>query len=320
MILPMFFALSGFLVAGSLTRSKTIVSFLYLRVIRIFPALVVEVTLSAIVLGSLFTTHTFADYVRDGEFRRYFLNIFGDIHYTLPGVFSGNPLPSQVNAQLWTIPYELKCYIVAALVGLVGIRRRRGLFLFSVLALQLVIAQRMLVYGILKTAVPGNVLVLCFLFGVTIYLYRDKVYYSGKIALFAGALCLGLLYSSYGGYFVALPVAYITVYLGLQNPKNFGLPRGGDYSYGIYLYGFPIQQAVAALGEWTHSAAVNLILSLPVIAMVASLSWHLVERPALSARTLQPAIDKLALRLWRSLSHRAPFAKVIAPGGAERES
>lgn len=63
MILPMFFALSGFLVAGSLTRSETIVSFLYLRVIRIFPALVVEVTLSAIVLGSLFTTHWFVDYI-----------------------------------------------------------------------------------------------------------------------------------------------------------------------------------------------------------------------------------------------------------------
>ena len=194
----------------------------------------------------------------------------------------------------------------------------RGLFLISVLALQLVVAQRMLVYGALKTAVPGNVLVLCFLFGVTMYLYKDKVYYSGKIALFAGTLCIGLLYSAYGGYFVALPVAYVTVYLGLQNPKSLGLPRGGDYSYGIYLYGFPIQQAVAALGEWTHSAAVNLILSLPVIGMVAYLSWHLVERPALSARTLQPAIDNLALRLWRSLSHRAPLARVIAPSGAER--
>src|SRR5579872_720444 len=90
-ILPMFFSLSGFLVAGSLERSKTFLTFLGLRVFRIMPALAVEVLLSALILGPLLTTLSLGAYVRDSEFHAYFLNIVGDIHYLLPGVFTSNP-------------------------------------------------------------------------------------------------------------------------------------------------------------------------------------------------------------------------------------
>src|ERR1700730_11641565 len=55
-LVPLFFALSGFLVAGSLERSKTLISFFGLRILRIVPALSVEVFLSALFLGPLLTT------------------------------------------------------------------------------------------------------------------------------------------------------------------------------------------------------------------------------------------------------------------------
>ncbi|SHN38015.1 Acyltransferase family protein [Duganella sacchari] len=124
-ILICFFALSGFLVAGSLLRCKTLFMFLGLRVVRIVPALFLEVTISALLLGPLVTTVPLSTYFSSQEFHSYFLNIAGIIHYTLPGVFETNPFPKVINGQLWTIPWELECYVALSLLSLVGIVGRR---------------------------------------------------------------------------------------------------------------------------------------------------------------------------------------------------
>ena len=100
LIVPMFFSLSGFLIAGSLERSRTLISFLGLRAIRLVPALLVETVLSAIVIGLLFSYLPYRQYLVDSEFSRYFLNVIGDIHYNLPGVFEHNPFPRIVNGQI----------------------------------------------------------------------------------------------------------------------------------------------------------------------------------------------------------------------------
>ena len=100
LILPMFFALSGFLVGSSLERCRTLGMFLGLRAIRIYPALIVEVILSAFILGPLVTTFQLGDYFHDPLFRQYLLNAVGDVHFTLPGIFASNPLPNVMNGQL----------------------------------------------------------------------------------------------------------------------------------------------------------------------------------------------------------------------------
>jgi peptidoglycan/LPS O-acetylase OafA/YrhL len=102
-IIPMFFALSGFLIAGSLERSKTTLTFIGLRVIRIYPALAVEAALSAFLIGSAVTTLPLAAYFRDPLFWKYLLNVTGDIHYLLPGVFENNPVPKTVSFGLFRL-------------------------------------------------------------------------------------------------------------------------------------------------------------------------------------------------------------------------
>jgi peptidoglycan/LPS O-acetylase OafA/YrhL len=87
LILPMFFALSGFLVAGSLERCPTLVSFFGLRLLRIVPALSVEVLLSAMIFGPLLSAFDLRAYFTDPEFYSYFLNVTGNIHYLLPRCF-----------------------------------------------------------------------------------------------------------------------------------------------------------------------------------------------------------------------------------------
>jgi peptidoglycan/LPS O-acetylase OafA/YrhL len=109
LILPAFFALSGFLVCGSLLRTKSFFVFAAHRALRLLPALSVEILLSAILLGPLLTTFELGAYFRSPTFWSYFLNIVGDIHYELPGLFLTNPKAEIVNRSLWTIPFELEC-------------------------------------------------------------------------------------------------------------------------------------------------------------------------------------------------------------------
>src|SRR5271168_2704028 len=118
-IVPAFFALSGFLVTGSALRVRATSTFLMFRVLRILPALLVEVTLSALVLGPIFTTLPLRHYFSDPQFFRYFGNIVGWITFYLPGVFHDNIYPT-VNGNLWTLPAELDCYLITGALLLTG--------------------------------------------------------------------------------------------------------------------------------------------------------------------------------------------------------
>ncbi len=296
LILPMFFALSGFLVAGSLERCRTLTTFLSLRVLRLIPALAVEICLSAIIVGPMVTNLALPDYAADPATRAYFLNIVGDMHYALPGVFSGNPFPYVVNGQLWTVPFELDCYLAIAVLSVVGLHHYRRVFTVLVLGLQLAFAAMAAHSGLLSAHVtgpaPGRVLVLCFLAGVMLYLNREHVVHSRTLAILSLAASLLLLAAPSGDMFVAIPAAYLTVYLGLLNPRRLAIMKTGDYSYGIFLYGFPVQQAVAYLGPWARHSAVSIGLSLPIVALIAAASWHGVEKHALKLRRHLPAMER----------------------------
>ena len=124
--LPMFFALSGFLVTGSALRTGRLIPFLGLRVLRLLPALLVEVTLSAIILGATFTQLPLSEYYASPMFWSYFLNIVGDIHLFLPEVFNNNNTDI-VNSNLWTLPWELQCYIVMSVMIVTGVLFHRNM-------------------------------------------------------------------------------------------------------------------------------------------------------------------------------------------------
>jgi peptidoglycan/LPS O-acetylase OafA/YrhL len=144
-ILPMFFGLSGFLVIGSAQR-LSLKDFALNRAIRIFPALIVEILLSALIIGPIFTNISLPAYFSGSEFGTYFLNIFGFIHYRLPGLFVDNPVPYIVNGSLWTVPFEILCYIVmAGLVVSTLVKRASALVTLAVAS---IIFSMVLVYGV----------------------------------------------------------------------------------------------------------------------------------------------------------------------------
>jgi len=243
-------------------------------------ALAVDTIFCALVLGVLLTTVPLREYFTSRDFVHYFLNIIGLIHYRLPGVFTTMPVP-KVNAQLWTIPNELYCYIILTLLGLVGLHRRRGLFLIAVIT---AMAAHMLyvVYDPPEVVDLWQLLLPSFLFGVAFYLYQDVVLRDWRLfMLSAVAQALLLQRHDWTMVFAAIPVAYNTIYLGLTDFKRINLIRSGDYSYPLYLYSFPIQQAVGFLLPTVGMIWwMNLILSTPLSLALAMFSWHLVEKPS----------------------------------------
>ena len=214
-VLPAFFVLSGFLVAGSLFRNS-IPQFLSLRAIRIFPALAVEVTMSALVLGLLVTQLPTTAYLASPQFHAYFLNIIGDIHFTLPGVFEGRP----INLQLWTIPFELECYICLVVLALVGLVARPRLFGTLIVAAVLIATAIAIDKGWYHKGwnVPGRMLVLSFLFGVLCYLFKRSLPFNRWLCLACAVATYVFLSFPNLTFLAAAPLAYVTIYLGPDAP------------------------------------------------------------------------------------------------------
>jgi peptidoglycan/LPS O-acetylase OafA/YrhL len=287
-LLPSFFALSGFLIVSSLERS-TIRGFIGLRAIRIVPALAVDTFLKILIVGPLFTVLPLRLYFSSKETWTYLLNIVGRIHYRLPGVFLHNPTPENLNGQLWTIPWEFSCYAIILLLAIIGILRSRTWFLaLAIVAPILVLSILTQRYPALfapseRFIAPSTIdLVLSFLAGVAIYKYREFIPHSPIIAVSAVISYAVSANTQYSSVFTGPFVAYITVWIGVTNYRRTFLIRSGDYTYGIYVYHSVLQQVIVSLGILTWYAVFG--MSLALVVALASMSWHLVEKPALSLR------------------------------------
>ncbi|MEO6340628.1 MAG: acyltransferase [Caulobacteraceae bacterium] len=301
-ILAGFFTLGGFLVTGSAERLN-LGNFLINRALRIFPALAVEVILCAVVLGAVFTTLPLKEYFSSPITWHYFTNIVGWINYQLPGVFKDHPT-DVVNTSIWTIPYELGSYLLLTGFILFGLLKRPIAFLAFTIAFGVAGLAFVAIFGTaepathlmrgvaLLTAGIGSRLVMGFLLGALIYLWRHKLPYDHRIAAVAAALCLVIGALGPSAWLTqpllnvtAVPaIAYLIIYLGVSPLPLPWLLKNRDYSYGVYLYGWPIQQAVTGLFPDVHNPFLHSAISFPVIFLLAAGSWHFVERPMLRLR------------------------------------
>lgn len=282
---PMFFALSGFLVTGSAFRTKRVLPFMALRFFRIFPALCVEILLSAFVIGAVFSTLPLHDYYLSPGFYTYFGNIIGFVQMELPGVsFSDG---DTVNANLWTLPSEFHCYLALALLIVAGIAFKRAIFtvLFGLVTVVLLIANMFFDYNATPFILAGDINVYYFYVGAMFFLWRDRIPYS--VWLFAPCVVVTylLMFLTHAIYIIPAMLTYVTVFIGLTNFPTSRLLQSGDYSYGIYLYGYPISQVlVTTFPALRHNFFGLLFSAVFCTVLFAFLSWHLVEKRFLRLR------------------------------------
>jgi len=277
-----FFVISGFLVTQSFEATGSPWRFLAKRALRIYPGLAACILLCVFVLGPLVTSLPLGAYLRSAGVYDFLLNnlALNVEHNGLPGVrFTGFPVGDIIDGPLWSLPCEVVMYVMV--LGLGSLRLLRLWLLVPLLALGL---------GCLwfdSAQSPwfiGSVgwLLGFFVAGMILYKLRDRGIFSGRIALAALA---GLAASVPLGAFILLfPLfgAYLVIYLALER-RLPAIPAAkvGDLSYGLYIYGWPVAQALlyvsgGALAWWQLFP-----LALALSAAIAFLSWHLIEKPAL---------------------------------------
>lgn len=304
MALYAFFAISGFLITDSFHRSRTLAHFSAARFLRIFPGLLVVLLLTIVVLGPLTTTLPASEYFVDPATIAYVpRNLsLAFLQYELPGVFQTNPDAGPINGSLWTLFYEVVCYAGVVVVGLLGVfARRRRLLVTTVL------------YGLWWLAVlavgdraPETLLLLWelslpFFIGMVLHAVRDRVRLSWLALVFLAALPVIAGPSLFGHLAVVAAISYGVFVIGYRIRGPILLyNRLGDYSYGTYIYGFPIQQTLIFFIP-AMTAVWNATLGLIITFGFAWASWHLVEKPALGRKkALGTAMQRLTerSRIW----------------------
>lgn len=266
-----FFIISGFLIAQSADRNRSILRFAEKRILRIFPALIVNVFMVTLILGPLISTLYVAQYFTSAATIGYLKLAFLLPHLgQLPGVFSNNPFRGIVNGSLWTLRSEMACYALTA--GLVYILKARKTLPYLVLALSV-----LLISAFIRIPASAHIdLFGLFLTGSLFYWSRHYIPLSG-LGAFAASLVfmLSLRWSALSPLGI-IGLSYATIATGYLG-EGFGWLHHRDYSYGLYLWAFPVQQTLIHF----HRMAwwVNVLTAFPVALGLAMLSWHFVEKP-----------------------------------------
>lgn len=291
-----FFAMSGYLVMQSWERDPNLWRFMARRLLRIWPGLICVMLLTLLALGPALTTLPLREFFRSPQTLDFLSHIWFVVNeQQLPGVFAGHAI-ERVNGPLWTIPIELGWYVVLAALGVAGVLRHR----LALLAISL--ACTVYVFGIYGAEKEGvdrfweMEFGLFFLYGACLHCYR-QAWQPRPLA--AALLLSGLSLLSYalGHDYLAIliPLPYFTVLAAqASTPVVRAAGRWGDFSYGIYIYSFPVQQTVIWLTGNALGLAEGLAVSLAVTFALAWASWHLVEKPVLGLKRLLRAEAKAA--------------------------
>jgi peptidoglycan/LPS O-acetylase OafA/YrhL len=285
-----FFVISGYLVALSLYNSPGVLPYLAKRALRIVPAFWVTVLLSVVVLA-LITSESPLKNIFSGDSFRYVLNNLAfRIHYSIPGILEGKT----INGSLWTIPYEAFLYVLIIPLWWVKRSSLRVVLLCGVLIafLTLHFLAREALMGRSLPLIWLNIAELCrlgslYLIGALLATVRAFSFERRGIAvllafiLIVGSFMTGLYYYTV---FVCIPV--IILNLGMMYSKTASqITSNGDYSYGVYLWGFPVQQVIVHLTGIREPTYLSLT-AIPIAYIIGMLSWHFIEYPFLRLKYL----------------------------------
>ncbi len=271
-----FFFASGLLVTKSLFRDPGILSFFCKRIKRVIPPLMFVAVLSAFILGPLVTELKLRRYFTSSETYTYLLNGICILQHDLPGVFERNVYGTTVNGALWTMPVEMVCYVCCYAGYKMRLLNRR-FFGFVVL---------ILTAGWCYVSIAGSTLLisvyracLMYCYGMAAYIYRDILVLKKRYFIISMiSLMLGLFTPFLDIIFVVV-FPYILIYLCWKNTMRLKAGKLGDYSYGIYLLGFPIQQTVVYLFGGRMNPYINMACALPIAILGGAAIYFIIEKP-----------------------------------------
>ena len=279
---PAFFCLSGFLIARSRLH-HTFLRFMWHRSLRILPALWVVLLVVAFIaapastlVGGSWGVPAAIEYLRgNGPLGEGYMEVQGTIG------------DAAWNGSLWSLYYEFFAYVGAGLLLSTSLVRRHAALVTTATYLAAV-GYAGWTFGRIDAADPNfssvvAQLLTCYLAGMVLYLWSDRIRVDGRIAVAAAVLVVGCWFAGVMHVFGGLPLAYLLVWAGASIPARW--VQRNDISYGVYIYAFPVQVSL----EWFLPAlpvAFHVVAALLVTCPLAYLSWRVVEKPALRLRHL----------------------------------
>lgn len=282
-----FFGLSGYLITASLMNRPNLFRYAVSRMLRLCPLLFVTAVVMAFVVGPFVSELSFSDYYNDMRLWAYVpASTLAHPDMTLPGVFVNAPAESEVNISLWTLRYEIIAYLVMAVASAIGLLTSRNLWLYILIALASYVILTHLTELRAEVAFINHGLRfgLAFLVGVVLYRYQSIVPLSllGVVLLIALA---GLTNdTAFMEAFRILALVYTAVWFGVVPLGRIRLfNRLGDYSYGIFVFHWPIAQVVLHYNP-TMSYLELVGHVLPMSLLLAVVSWHGLEAPLLRSK------------------------------------
>jgi peptidoglycan/LPS O-acetylase OafA/YrhL len=289
--LPVFFFLSGLLVSQSLDQSNSKMNFLWRRFLRLYPAACFTILLCAFIGGPLLTNLTLKAYFSSPTLYRYASGcLLIKVYYLLPGVFEHSPIGPDVNASLWTISLELKLYLALFLFGFVRSRRlwlilllvtMGALFICNTFFYQPTQQSLQKLLGPDFRLLPYSYFSIYFLIGMLFFRYRHRLTVTPLWLI--GGLLICLLGASIHRWQESLLMAipFLTCFFAIYGltPGHKLTPKA-DLSYGIYVWGYPIEQLVI---NYLHPNKEIFIFFWTALLVLppAILSWYAIEQPAL---------------------------------------
>lgn len=286
-----FFVVSGFLITSSWVRNPRLREYFVARILRIFPGLWVCLAVVAFVIAPIGVA------IQGGSAARlllspapitYWLNnaVLNVYHASIDGTPKNVPFPGVWDGVLWTLIFEMLCYIAVALAGVAGLFNRR--WPAPVVFALFLVAAGLLSYPV--AAVPTVLqmvtrFALVFAAGAVLHEFRDVVPARWSLVALSAVIVVvaGLLVPNYR-ILAALPLAYAVVVSGALI-HNRRLRLRTDLSYGVYIYAWPTQQLLVICGlAFLPPLAFAVVAGVATLPL-AALSWFLVEKRALSLKS-----------------------------------
>ncbi|MUM21159.1 acyltransferase [Mycobacterium sp. CBMA271] len=285
-----FFAISGFLITASWLRKPKLRDFAIARGLRIFPGLWVCLLIIAFVIapvsvliqggsvGDLMSSHKPIDYViNNGLMNVYYAGV--------DGTPRGVPWPGVWNGSIWTLVFELICYIAVAVLGVCGLLKRQWVvpaaFVFFLCA------TAYLSYPVFAaTSIPQMVARFAVMFAAGALLNQYKDLIPARWSLVALSVAIVLVSGLLENYrdIAALPLAYAVIVSGALI-HNHRLNLRNDLSYGTYIYAYPMQQLLVVLGLGSLNLLLFFVIATAATVPLAAFSWFVVEKHAISLKS-----------------------------------
>lgn len=297
-----FFVVSGFLIMQSLVSSPSLTQYFKNRALRIFPAFFVSLSIMAFIVGPLITNLDWTDYFSykpDGPYAFVLKNILMNINgyaWTVRDLFSNVPFPGSINGSMWTLKHEIAMYLVLPILGFFLLIRFRKLFLLATCFIVLLsflntkwnynpLNLNGNIYWILSNNEYNSFIQLApyFLVGSLLYLYKDCIILNSKFFVITLFITLLSIKSGLINYTLILVLPYAVIFTAVKF-RYSKFRKYGDFSYGLYIYAFPIQQLIAYFWHDDINILTYILLNCFLTFIVSFLSWHLVEKRALKLK------------------------------------